>query len=108
MHEGDGHAAVADRRGDALDRAGADVAAGEDPGHARLEQVRVALERPAARRAHVGAREDVAALVQRDSVGKPAGVGVCADEDEEPARRWRAVSPVERSRTSIASSAPSP
>ena len=32
VHEGDRHAALADRGGDALDRAGPDVAAGEDPG----------------------------------------------------------------------------
>ena len=51
VDEGDRHAALADRRGDALDRAEADVAAREDAGDARLEQVGVALElqRPAAR-----------------------------------------------------------
>ena len=51
VDEGDRHAALADGGGDALDRAEADVAAGEDAGHARLEQVRVAVERPAAARA---------------------------------------------------------
>ena len=66
MHEGDRHAALADGRCDALDRAVADVAAREDPRNARLEQVRVALEGPASSRRHVGAGEDVALRVERD------------------------------------------
>src|SRR6185437_14800970 len=52
VHEGDRHAALADGRRHALDGPEADVAAGEDAGDARLEQVRVALELPA-----VGARQ---------------------------------------------------
>lgn len=44
MHEGDGHAALADGGRDALDRAEADVAAGEDARNTRLQQVRVAVE----------------------------------------------------------------
>src|SRR3954452_13929761 len=83
VHEGDGHAALADRGGDALDRSVADVAAGEDAGHARLEQVGVALGRPAARRAHVRAREHEALRVERDLLGQPFRLGVGADEDEE-------------------------
>ena len=55
------------------------------PGHARLEQVRVAVERPAAGGAHVGAGEHVAAAVERDLRRQPAGLGVGADEDEEAA-----------------------
>ena len=49
VDEGDGHAALADRGGDALDRAEADVAAREDARNARLQQIRVAIERPALR-----------------------------------------------------------
>jgi len=49
VHEGDRHAAFADRGRDSLHRAEADVAAGEDARHARLEEVRVALDIPAAR-----------------------------------------------------------
>ena len=45
----DRHRALADRAGDALDRARAHVAGDEHARHARLQQVRVALERPAAR-----------------------------------------------------------
>ena len=56
MYEGDGHAALADGGGHALHRAEAHVAAGEDARDARLQEVRVALERPAAGCAHVGAR----------------------------------------------------
>ena len=47
VHEGDRHAALAHGRGHALDRPGADVAAGEDAGDARLEQVGVAVGLPA-------------------------------------------------------------
>ena len=47
VHERDRHAALADGGRDALDRAEADVPAGEDAGHAGLEQVRVALLLPA-------------------------------------------------------------
>src|SRR3954453_534946 len=86
MYEGDGHAALADRGGDALDRGGADVAAGEDARDARLEQMRVPLERPATRRAQVRAGEDEALLVQRDVLREPAGLRVGADEDEQAAR----------------------
>ena len=46
MHEGDGHAALADRCRDALDGAEPDVAAGEDAGDARLEEVWVPVELP--------------------------------------------------------------
>src|SRR5205823_3260572 len=48
VDEGDRHAALADGRCDALHRPEAHVAAGEDAGDARLEQVGVALELPLA------------------------------------------------------------
>src|SRR5437867_12827790 len=48
VHEGNGHAALAHARGDALDRSVADVACSENAGHARLEQIRIALDRPVA------------------------------------------------------------
>ena len=56
MDELDGHRALADRGGHALDRAVPHVAGDEDAGHARLEQVRVAVERPAGRPVAVRAR----------------------------------------------------
>ena len=71
MHEGDRHAALADGGGDALHRARAHVAAREDARHARLEQVRISVERPAARIADIGAGEHVAAPVERDLGRQP-------------------------------------
>src|SRR6266516_1385327 len=44
VDEGNGHAALADGRGDALDRAESYVAAGEDAGDTRLQEIRVAFE----------------------------------------------------------------
>src|SRR5436190_11649048 len=63
VDERDRHAALAYCSRDALDGAEADVAAGEDAGHAGLEEVRVALELPAAGGAHVRAGQDVAVPV---------------------------------------------
>ncbi len=65
----------------ALDRARAHVARDEDARHARLEQVRVAPERPAGRLG-VGAGQDEAALVARDDALQPVGARRGADEDE--------------------------
>ena len=103
MDEGDDHAALAHSGRHALDRAEPDVTAGEDPRHAGLQQIGVAVHRPAAGGAHVGAGEDVAARVQRDLRREPGGLGVGADEDEQAARLLGA-SPVSRSRRSTASS----
>ena len=108
VDEGDRHASFADRRGDTFHLAEANVAAGENARHARLEQVRVAVELPAPGRAHVGAGQDVAMPVQRDLGRQPRCLCVGADEDEEAARsepRRRSARPVE---TSIASSDTSP
>jgi hypothetical protein len=52
VHEGDSHAALADRRRNALDGTESDVAAGEDARDARLEEVRVPVELPPSRGAH--------------------------------------------------------
>src|SRR5436309_5578844 len=85
VYEGDRHAPLADRRGDAFDRAEAHVAAREDPGHARLQEVRVPVLPPTPARAQVGSREHVAAPVNSDLRGQPAGLRVGADEDEQAA-----------------------
>ena len=53
VDEGDRHAPLADRGGDALHRREPHVAAGEDARDARLEQVRVAFQRPPPCCAHV-------------------------------------------------------
>jgi L-histidine N-alpha-methyltransferase len=66
VHERDRHAALADGCGDALDRAQPNVAAREDPGHGRLEQVRVAFERPAGGTRRVGTGQDEPSGVDRD------------------------------------------
>src|SRR3954453_5164548 len=60
VHERDRHAALADRGRDALHGREPDVAAGEDAGHARLQEVGVALQRPPSRRGDVRAGEDEA------------------------------------------------
>ena len=81
MDERDGHRALAHRAGHALDRAGAHVAGHEHAGHAGLEHVGVALERPAVGR-HVGPGEDEAALVAGDHAVEPVGARRGADEHE--------------------------
>src|SRR5947209_15655554 len=45
VNERDRHAALAHGRGDALDRAVTHITGGEDAGRARLEQIRIALQR---------------------------------------------------------------
>jgi hypothetical protein len=47
MDELDGHGSFPDGARDPLDRSSADITGGEDPGQARLEEVRVAVESPA-------------------------------------------------------------
>ena len=86
MHEGDRHAALADCGRDALDGGEAHVPAREDAGDARLEEVRIPVERPVPRSAEVGTREDEAMPVERNRGRQPGGLGVGADEDVEPAR----------------------
>ena len=108
MYEGDGHAALADGGGDALHRPKPDVAARKDAGDARLQQVGIAVERPAPRAARVGAREYVAALVERDLRREPCRLRIRADEDNSPPDSRRVVAPVAESRTSIAWSERSP
>ena len=107
MDEGDRHAALADGRRNALHRGEPDVAAREDAGHARLEQVRVAIELPPSRRLR-RAGEDEAVGVEGDLGREPAGLGVGADEDGQPPDSSRVTSPVSRLRTSIASRDSSP
>src|SRR5262249_48725220 len=86
MHEGDGHAALAYRSGDALDGTEPDVSTGEDARDARLQKKRVPVELPPSGGADVGAGEHVALRVARDLRRKPGGRGVGTDEDEQPAR----------------------
>ena len=55
MHESDRHAALANGRRDPLHRTEPNITTGEDAGYARLEQVRIAVEFPAASSPKVGA-----------------------------------------------------
>src|SRR5437762_3377882 len=85
VDEGDGHAAFADGRSDAFYGRGADVAAREDAGNARLEEVRVAVEFPASGGGRVGACEYVAVAIDGDLRRQPRGLGIRPDEDEQSA-----------------------
>ena len=96
MHEGDRHAALAHGGRDTLHRAQPDVAAREDPRGARLEQVGVAVELPATGGGDRGAREHVAVAIECDLGRQPGGLGVRADEDEQPPESSLVVSPVSR------------
>src|SRR6185436_1009416 len=61
-----------------------DIAGGEDPRHAGLEQVWLALEPPALRfRSEIGSREDVALLVAGHDAVEELRVRRGADEHEE-------------------------
>ena len=83
VDEGDRHAAFADGRGHALDRAEPHVAAGEYARHAGLQQEGIALELPPPGLDHVVAGQHVAPRVAGDLGGQPIGFRVGADEDEE-------------------------
>jgi hypothetical protein len=56
------------------------------PGTLVSREVRVAVERPAPRCAHVGAGEYETVVVERDLGRKPGRLRIRADEDEQPAR----------------------
>ena len=108
MHEGDRHAALADRRRDALDGAGADVAAREDARDARLEEVGVAVEIPASAAV---TSEPVSTKPRRSSAISGGSHAVSASAPmkmKSPPDSSRVVSPVSPLRTSIASSESSP
>src|SRR5215212_3070086 len=83
-----GYRAISDRRGHPLYGAVAHVPAGEDAGHARLQQQRKSLSVPAlARQAVVGEippGNDVAAFVARDLLGQPLRMRLRPDAAEQP------------------------
>jgi hypothetical protein len=85
VDEGNRHAALADGRGDAFDRAQADIAAGEDARRAGFKEIGIAAERPAPGFFQIVAGEDVSARVARDVGRQPRGFRVSADEDEQAA-----------------------
>src|SRR3954447_7778946 len=94
MYEADRHRSLADGRGDPLDRAGMNVADGEDPGAARLEEERrVAVVLSEVTVLDVAAGEQEAGIVSRELAAEPLGVRQGTDEDEERlARSDRALS----------------
>src|SRR5690348_2298354 len=85
VDEGDRHAALADRRCDPLHRAQAHIAAGEDAGRARLEEVRIAGLRPSPHLLQIIACEHISPRVARDLSGQPPRLGIGADENENAA-----------------------
>ena len=82
MYECNRHAALAHRGGDSFHRAEPHVPAREDARDAGLEEIRVALMRPAIRCTHVGPGEDEAALIELDLGWEPARLGVRPDEEK--------------------------
>src|SRR2546423_11903829 len=86
VDECDRHAALAHGSCNAFDRPGANVPASEDSGHARLEEVGIAFKRPGSGEADVWSGEHVAASVERHLRRQPFGLGIGADEDEQPSR----------------------
>src|SRR3954463_212716 len=90
MGELDGDRALADRRRDALHRLVAHVTGAEDAGHARLQEIRIAAQVPAANLAtfdrQIGAGENEAVLVALENARHPVGTRLGADEREERCR----------------------
>src|SRR5215831_13558722 len=85
--ETDGNGALADGRGDPLDRAGSHVAGREYPGQAGLQQVGVPGQlvpgaAPASLLAQIRAGDGEAVTVQLDRLGEPPGVRLGADENQ--------------------------
>ena len=85
VDESDRHAALTDRGGDAFHRAQPHIAAGENPGGARFEEVGIAVMRPAPGLHHVVAGQDISSLITSDVRRQPSGLCVGADENEEAA-----------------------
>src|SRR4028119_1600567 len=76
------HATLADRGGDAFDRAQPHIPTGEYTGKTRFEEVRIAAVRPASVLYHVVTREDIPSRIACDLRRQPPGLRVGPDEDE--------------------------
>ena len=101
VDQGRGHGTVTDGGGDSLDRAVARVAGDEESGVARLEEERIARERPPrsvrTRREEVPTGDEVAASRRGDSQpSTPAVSGSRADQDEHGVRREASARPRRR------------
>jgi hypothetical protein len=86
MDKLDDHGAFANAGGHSLDRTVTHVAYGENSGHARFEETRIAIEGP--RRGslpiaeQVGSREDESTLVAMNQIAQPFGAWLRSDENE--------------------------
>jgi hypothetical protein len=93
VDELDGYGALADPRGDALDRAVAYVPSDEHARYVGLKEVRVAIQSPAlgslAVLHEVGTRQDEPAFVAFYNPIQPVGARERAYKDEEPRGRYR-------------------
>src|SRR5438067_13153294 len=98
MEELDRHRALADRRGDPLDRVGTHVAGGEHTGRAGLEVVRVTVTVPAPRpfpvQDQVRAGEHEPSRITLDHSVEPLCPRFGTDEREEVAGADRLLSPI--------------
>src|SRR5437764_11065314 len=84
VRAGDGQGAVADGERDALGRAAADVAGGEDPRAGGLDRAGLAVrEGPAIGTRGIGPREDEPLGIDGDPLGHPGDAWPGADEDEQ-------------------------
>src|SRR5581483_12136963 len=91
MDQGNGHRALADRGGDALDGRVPDIAGHEHTRHAGFEREGIAIQRPAgwprAARHEIETGEDEASLVTHNVSADPFGMRLSAYEDEQEIRR---------------------
>src|SRR6185312_4511793 len=90
------HRSFAHSRCNALDRPVAHVTHGENPGYVRLQQKRVALQRPASGPCSVPKKirpgQDEPAIVALHHVGQPVGARQSADKDKHGTRSIFSVS----------------
>src|SRR3990172_8981768 len=91
MHKLPRHGALADGGGNPLDRMVAHVAGHKNAGHAGLQPVWRAIQRPAARHAaiayQVGPGQNKSTFISLYETGHPISTRHSADEDEQRGRR---------------------
>ena len=86
MDKLDDHGAFANAGGDSLDRTVTHVAYGENSGHVRFEETRIAIEGPGrgslSITEQVGSGEEKAALIAVNQIAQPFGPWLRSDENE--------------------------
>ena len=85
VDESDRHAALADRGGNAFDRAQPHIPAGENTGDTRFEEVGIEAAWPAPGLHHVVTGQDISACIACDVRRQPTGLRVGSNEDEKAA-----------------------